>query len=102
MGHQLSSKPFVEIMDCQGSVASSSHKTHQEVKQWFVKLQRKKGDCLLGGLVPKLPNTVYPKFPELKKLQELKTIWEGWTVERQNTFTAKYGDIALLLPIEIN
>ena len=49
-----------------------------------------------------LPNAVYPKIPELKKLQELKTIWEGWTVERQNTFMAKYGDIALLLPVEVD
>ena len=45
---------------------------------------------------------VYPKISELKKLQELKTIWEGWTVERKNAFTAKYGDIALLLPIEVD
>ena len=52
--------------------------------------------------VSELPNTIYPKIPELKKLQELKTIWEGWTVERQNAFMAKYGDIVLLLPIEID
>ena len=32
----------------------------------------------------------------------MKTIWEGWTVERQNAFTAKYGDIALLLPVEVD
>ena len=44
----------------------------------------------------------YPKILEIKKLQELKTIWESWTVERQNTFTTKYGDTALLLPIEID
>ena len=87
-------------MDCQGSIASFSHKTHQEVKQLSIKLQGKKRDCLLRGFVFELPNAVYPKIPELKKLQELKTIWEGWTVERQNAFTAKYGDIALLLPVE--
>ena len=45
---------------------------------------------------------VYPKIPELTKLQELKTIWEGWTVERQNAFTAKYGNITLLLPVKID
>ena len=45
---------------------------------------------------------VYPKIPEVKKLQELKTIWESWTVERQNAFTAKYGDIALLFPVEVD
>ena len=47
-------------------------------------------------------HVVYPKILEVKKLQELKTIWESWTVERQNAFTAKYGDIALLLLVEIN
>ena len=44
----------------------------------------------------------YPKILELKKLQELKTIWDNWTIERQNAFTAKYGDIALLLPVEVD
>ena len=42
------------------------------------------------------------KILEIKKIEELKTIWDSWTVERQNSFTAKYGDIALLLPIEID
>ena len=49
-----------------------------------------------------LPSAVYLKFPETKKIKELKAIWESWTVERQYAFTAKYGDIALLLPIEID
>ena len=54
------------------------------------------------GFVFELPNTVYPKILEIKKLGELKTIWDNWTVERQNTFTTKYGDIALLFPIAVN
>ena len=64
------------------------------------KIERKKKGCLPRGFIFELLNAIYPKIPELKKLQELKTIWEGWTVERQNIFTAKYGDIALLLPVE--
>ena len=72
------------------------------MKQWFIKLQRKKRDCLPKGFVFELPKAVYPKIPELKKLQELKTIWEGWTIERQNAFTAKYGDIAMLFPVEVD
>ena len=44
---------------------------------------------------------VYPKIPEIK-LKELKTIWKHWIVERQNAFTTKYGDIALLFPIEVD
>ena len=54
------------------------------------------------GFVSELPSPIYPKFPEIKKIKELKAIWESWTVERQDAFTAKYGDIALLLPIEID
>ena len=54
------------------------------------------------GFVFELPSAVYPKFPETKKIKELKAIWESWTVDRQYAFTAKYGDIALLLSIEID
>ena len=89
-------------MDCHGSAASFSRKAHQEVKQWFIKLQGKKGDCLLGGFVSELLNAIYPKIPEIKKIAGLKTIWDTWIVERQNAFTAKYGDIALLLLVEVD
>ena len=89
-------------MDCHGSAASFSRKTHQEMKQWSVKLQGKKRECLPRGFVSELPNAVYPKILEIKKIEELKIIWDSWTVKRQNTFTAKYGDIALLLPVKID
>ena len=89
-------------MDYHGSTASFGRKNHQEVKYWSAKLQGKKGDCLPEGFVSELPSAVYPKFPKTKKIKELKAIWESWTVERQYVFTAKYGDIALLLPIEID
>ena len=89
-------------MDYQGSATSSSRKTHQELKQLSIQLQEKKGDCLPGGFISELPTVIYPKIPEIKRLGELKTIWDNWTIERQSTFTAKYGDIALLLPIEVD
>ena len=57
---------------------------------------------MLIGFGSELPNAVYPKIPQIKKIKEVKTIWDNWTVERQNAFTAKYGDIALLLSIEID
>ena len=66
-----------------------------------MKLQEKKGDFLAPSFTSKLPSAVYPKIPEIK-LKELKTIWEDWSIERQNAFTAKYGDIALLLSIEVD
>ena len=81
-------------MDYHSSAASFSRKTYQEVKQWSPKLQGKKGDCLPEGFIFELPSVVYPKFPEIKKIKELKAIWESWTVERQDAFTAKYGDTA--------
>ena len=65
-------------------------------------MQGKKGDCLHGGFVSELPSAVYLKFSEIKKIKELKAIWESWTVERQDAFTAKYNDIALLLSIKID
>ena len=65
-------------------------------------MQGKKRDYLPRGFVSELPNAVYPKIPKIKKIAELKTIWDSWTVERQNAFMAKYGDIALLLSIEID
>ena len=64
-------------MDYHGSTASFSRKNHQEVKQWSMKLQGKKGDCLLEGFVSELPNAVYLKFLEIKKIKELKAIWES-------------------------
>ena len=54
------------------------------------------------GFISELPNAVYPEIAKIKKIAELKTIWDSWTVERQNAFTAKYGDIALLLPAEVD
>ena len=65
-------------------------------------MQGKKGDCLFEGFVSELPSAVYLKFPKIKKIKELKAIWESWTIERQDAFTTKYGDIALLLPIEVH
>ena len=89
-------------MDYHGSTAPSDRKNHQEVKYWSAKLQGKKGDCLSKGFVFELPNTIYPKIPEIKRLGELKIIWDSWTARRQSAFTTKYGDIALLLTIEVD
>ena len=94
-------KTFIEIMDYHGSTAPFSRKNHQEVKHWSTKLQGKKGDCLPKGFVFELPNMIYPKIPNIKRLGELKTIWDSWTAGRQSAFTTKYGDIALLLTIDV-
>ena len=89
-------------MDCRGStITTVNHRTHLKMKELSMKLHGKKGDCLASRFVSKLPSAVYPKISEIK-LKELKTIWEHWTEERQNAFTAKYGDIALLFLIEVD
>ena len=89
-------------MDCRGSTATTvNHKTYLEMKELSVKLHGKKGNYLASGFVSKLSSAVYPKIPEIK-LIELKAIWEHWTEKRQSAFTEKYGDIAMLLSIEVD
>ena len=89
-------------MDRRGSaVTTVSHRVYSEMKELSVKLYEKKGDCLTSGFVSKLPDAVYSKIPNIK-LKELKAIWDHWTEERQDAFTTKYSDIALLLLIEVN
>ena len=89
-------------MDRRGSaVTTVSHRAYSKMKELSVKLYKKRGDCLASGFVSKLPGTVYPKILEIK-LKELKAIWDCWTEERQDAFTVKYSDIALLLPIEVD
>ena len=61
-------------MDYHGSTAPFNRKNHQEVKQWSAKLQGKKGNCLPEGFIFELPSAIYPKFPEIKKIKELKAI----------------------------
>ena len=56
---------------------------------------------MASGFVSELLGVVYPKIHEIK-LEKLKAIWDRWTEERQDAFVAKYDDIALLLPIEVD
>ena len=89
-------------MDRHGfAVTTVSHRAHSEMKELSVKLHGKRGDCLASGFVSEFSSAVYPKLPEIK-LEKLKAMWDCWTEERQNAFTVKYGDTALLLPIEVD
>ena len=85
-------------MDRRGSaVMTVSHRAHSKMKELSVKLHGKRGDCLASGFVSEFPSVVYPKIPEIK-LEKMKAIWNRWTEERQNAFTAK----ALLFSIEVD
>ena len=89
-------------MDRRGfAVMTVSHRAHSKMKKLSVKLHEKRGDCLASGFVSKLLGAIYPKILEIK-LKELKAIWDRWTEEKQNAFIAKYGDVALLLSIEVD
>ena len=83
------------------AVTTVSHRAHSKMKELSVKLHGKRRDCLASGFVSKLSGAIYPKIPEIK-VKELKAIWDRWTEERQNAFTAKYGNIPLLLPIKVD
>ena len=66
-------------MDRHGSVVTTvSHRAHSEMKELFVKLHGKRGDCLASGFVSELPGLVYPKIPEIK-LKKLKAVWDCLT-----------------------
>ena len=36
------------------------------------------------------------------KVNGLHDVWESWSTEKQKAFSAKYEDIALLLPIQVD
>ena len=75
-------------MDRRGStITTVNHKAHSKMKELYVKLHGKRGDCLASGFVSELPGTVYPKILKIK-LEKLKAIWDYWTEERQNAFAA--------------
>ena len=77
------------------------HQTYEVIKDSFEKCQREKGDCLTKEFVSSLPES---SFLENKPydLKNLKEIWEKWSPERQAMFKGKYGEIALLLNVEVD
>ena len=94
--------PSVEIMSYRDSTfVPKGHQTYEEIKDSSEKGQCEKGDCLTKEFVSRLPES---SFLENKPydLKDLKEIWENWSPERQAVFKGKYGEIALLLNVEID
>ena len=74
------------------------HQTYEEIKDLSKKYQRKKGDCLTKEFVSRLLESSFLG----NQPYDLKEIWEKWSLERQAEFKGKYGEIALLLNVEVD
>ena len=77
------------------------HQTYEEIKDLSEKCQPEKGDCLTKEFVSGLPESSF-LGNQPYDLKDLKEIWEKWSPERQAEFKGKYGEIALLLNVEID
>ena len=89
-------------MSCfKGICISLTHKTHAQVWDLSYQSYRSKGDCLAKNFVSALPDTIILEKRNIK-VEEVHDVWKGWNHERQKAFLAWYGDIALLLPIQVD
>ena len=77
------------------------HQTYEEIKDSSEKCQREKGDCLTKEFVSRLPESSFLENQPYN-LKDLKGIWEKWSPKRQAVFKVKYGEIALLLNVEVD
>ena len=59
-----------------------------------------KGDCLAENFVFTLLDAVILEKWNIK-VEEVYNVWKWWNTEKQKAFLARYGDIALLLPIQV-
>ena len=48
-----------------------------------------------------LPNTVFLEKRNIK-VDEVHDVWKSWSLEKQKAFSALYGDITLLLSIQVD
>ena len=89
-------------MEYQGARSASTNiKSYRDVREWSEKYQREKGDCRVENGVLELPQAVFMDTRQTD-LTEPRQIWDRLGSQRQEAFTKKYGDIALLLQIVID
>ena len=89
-------------MEYQGARSASTNiKSHRDVREWSEKCQREKGDCRVEDGVLELPQAVFMDTRQTD-LTEPRQIWDRLGSQRQEAFTKKYGDIALLLQVVID
>ena len=63
--------------------------------------QKKDGDCLPKDYICSLPEKIRPDLKQ-NDLTELVDIWKKWDSEKKIAFQEKYGDLALLLTVEVD
>ena len=59
------------------------------------------GDCLVENFFSTLPKVVFLGKRNIR-VDEVHDVWKNWIFEMQKAFSARYGDIALLLPIQVD
>ena len=84
-----------------GTYIPPTHKTHTQVWDLSDQFYKSKGDWLAENFVSTLPNAITLEKRNIK-VEEVHDVWKGWNPKRQKAFSARYEDIALLLPIQVD
>ncbi|KAG8501927.1 hypothetical protein CXB51_004587 [Gossypium anomalum] len=71
------------------------------VRDWFLKIQKKKGDSLVEGCIANLPEHVTVNVRQ-NNLEDLVRIWNQWDSDTKGIFVERYGDIAHLIAINVD
>ena len=85
----------------EGSYIPHSHKTYAQIRDLSNQLYRSQRDYLTENFVSTLPNAVFLEKRNIK-VDEVRDVWKGWSSKKQKAFSARYGDITLLLPIQVD
>ncbi|XP_022716541.1 uncharacterized protein LOC111275424 [Durio zibethinus] len=80
---------------------SSVCKSYLEVKSHSEGIQRKEGDCLVEGYISVLLQSVHVDLSQ-NNISELEAIWKQWRMEKKESFSKKYGDVALLMSVKVD
>ncbi|KAG8480464.1 hypothetical protein CXB51_024688 [Gossypium anomalum] len=71
------------------------------VLDWSLRTQKEKGDSLMEGCIPNLPEHVTVNVRQ-NNLDDLTRIWRQWDSDTRGIFTGRYGDITSLIAVNID
>ncbi|KAG8487737.1 hypothetical protein CXB51_018645 [Gossypium anomalum] len=71
------------------------------VRDWSLRTQKEKGDSLMEGCIPNLPEHVTVNIRQ-NNLDDLTQIWRQRDSDTRGIFTERYGDIASLIAVNID